>query len=77
MRDSASLTELGLDELSAVEVLMHVEEAFGIELSDDDVMLSSTIDGIAKLVEWHLRNKERRDLLAPALANIWADFPND
>jgi acyl carrier protein len=74
---NVSLSDFGLDDLSAVEILMHVEESFGIELADDDVTLSSTVDGIAKLVAWHLRNKEHSIAIAAPVREAWRSFPKE
>lgn len=55
-----SLLDLGLDELSTVEILMHAEEAFGVELPDDDVTLTSTVADIAAVVAGALRKRSER-----------------
>lgn len=51
-----SLLDLGLDELATVEILIHAEEQFHVELSDDDVTLRSTVNDIAAMVHVALRN---------------------
>lgn len=66
-----TLYALGLDELATIEILMHIEEAFGIELADDDITLSSTIDGIARLVAWALRQREEQKARAPTVREAW------
>lgn len=74
---NSSIADLGLDELSTVEILMSIEETFGIELADDDVTLSSTIDGIAKLVSWTLHNTEARTSRAVSIRSAWSDFSSE
>jgi acyl carrier protein len=43
--------DIGLDSLEVVELGMEVEEAFGIELADDDVGELETITDIVALIE--------------------------
>ena len=49
--DSTFDTDLGADSLDAVEVIMAVEEEFGIEISDDDAepIVASTTGTVADL----------------------------
>lgn len=49
LRDE-SLLDLGADELDTVEILMRAEEVFGVELSDGDITLISTVSDIAAAV---------------------------
>ncbi|XXG98261.1 hypothetical protein Hte_004584 [Hypoxylon texense] len=43
IEDSASLQDIGVDSLSVIELGSSVEESFGVQFSDDDLHLQSTI----------------------------------
>lgn len=57
----ASLSEdLGADSLDGVEVLMALEESFGIEITDDELSSESTVQAIVNLVTAKLKEKGTR-----------------
>lgn len=49
--ESQLVDDLGLDSLDAVELVMAVEEQFGIEVPDEDAEKITTVDGIVKYLE--------------------------
>lgn len=53
--DGATLDELGADSLDRVEIVMKIEEAFDLELNDDDMEKISTfvelVDYIDKVMQ--------------------------
>lgn len=60
--DEASLTmetnfveDLGADSLDAVEIIMAVEDEFGVEVGDDDAQGIRSIGDIVKLLEEHVK----------------------
>lgn len=50
----ATLESLGLDSLDTLEILMLVEEEFGIQISDDEVEKVVSVNGLARLVMYTL-----------------------
>lgn len=51
MTDNATFDNLGLDSLDFVEVVMEVEETFGIEISDEELEPVRTLGDFVKIVE--------------------------
>ena len=51
LNDGYKLTDVGIDSLSAVEIITEIEKIFNITISDDEVKSSSTILDVAKLVQ--------------------------
>jgi len=51
--DTNIMEDLGADSLDIVELLMSVEEAFGVAVPDEDVQGLKTIKDIADYVESH------------------------
>lgn len=49
--DSKIIEDLGADSLDVVEMLMTLEETFGISISDDDTSTMKTIEDVAKLID--------------------------
>ncbi|MCF0131343.1 MAG: hypothetical protein HUJ71_06420 [Pseudobutyrivibrio sp.] len=51
--DDFDLKEIGLDSMSSVEVVVSLEEAFGIAVDDEDLLVEnlSTIASLVSLVE--------------------------
>lgn len=52
LKEDSDLVELGLDSLKAIELVVYLEDTFGIMISDDDLLLDnmSTITKIEKMV---------------------------
>jgi acyl carrier protein len=48
---TATVQELGADSLDLVEIVMKLEEAFGIEISDDDVAHLNTVQQYVDYVQ--------------------------
>lgn len=46
--DDVAFADLEIDSLSRFEVMMHLEEALGIELDDDEVAEAATLDGLVR-----------------------------
>lgn len=44
-------TDLGLDSLDILEIVMEVEEAFAIHITDEEVDSITTVDDFVKLIE--------------------------
>lgn len=51
--ETSIMNDLEADSLDAVEIVMAIEDAFGIEISDDDAETFKNIGDIAKYVEAH------------------------
>ena len=51
INNDTSLKELGLDSLDLVEVLMDIEEEFGIEFEDEEMMALSTVNDVLAIIE--------------------------
>ena len=49
--DSAVIDDLGADSLDVVEILMAVEDSFGVVVPDDDIPSLKTVRDIATYVE--------------------------
>ena len=59
VKDNASLVDdLGADSLDAVEIIMDLEEAFGIKISDEDAEKVKSVDDAIALVEDLVVQKE-------------------
>lgn len=54
----ADLIELGLDSLKAIELVVHIEDNFGIMISDDDLLVDnlSSIEKIESLIATYQDN---------------------
>lgn len=50
-KDASFIDDLGADSLDTVELVMMVEEEFGIELPDEEAELINTFGDLVKLVE--------------------------
>jgi acyl carrier protein len=46
--DDMTFADLEIDSLARFEVMMHLEEALGIELDDDEIAGASTLDGLVQ-----------------------------
>ncbi len=49
--DMDIVKDIGLDSLDIVELLMNVEEEWGIVLEDDDIESVKTVGDVVKLIE--------------------------
>ena len=49
--ESTTLDDLGVDSLDAVEIIMELEDEFGIEIPDDEVENVKTVGDIVKIIE--------------------------
>ena len=56
LNDGYKLTDVGIDSLSAVEIITEIEKIFNITISDDEVNSSLTILNLAELVQGKLPN---------------------
>lgn len=45
------LSDLGLDSFERIQLVLDLEEDFGVELHDDDVEFASTLGALARAVE--------------------------
>lgn len=52
--DTNIFDDLGADSLDIVEIVMALESAFGITITDDEVNNVCTVEDIYRLVECHL-----------------------
>ncbi len=53
--------DLGIDSLDAIELVMAVEEEFGIEITDEEAEKLLTVADLLQCLEGKLRNAERSD----------------
>ena len=53
--DTLLVDDLGADSLDAVEIIMAVEDEFGVEVGDDDAQGIRSIGDIVKLLEEHVK----------------------
>ncbi len=51
--DSKLIEDLGADSLDTVEMLMTLEEEFGIAIPDEEAMKLTTVKSIVELIEKH------------------------
>lgn len=49
--DSRLIEDLGADSLDTVEMLMTLEEEFGVQIPDEEAMQLSTVKSIVDLIE--------------------------
>lgn len=45
--------DLGLDSFDEVQIIMELEKAFGLEISDQDAQLLKTVGDVVKYIENH------------------------
>jgi acyl carrier protein len=50
----ATLTSLGVDSMSAIEMSAYVEDALGIRLPDDQLARVNSVGGLAQIIRVHL-----------------------
>jgi acyl carrier protein len=53
MPDSSFIEDLGADSLDIVEMVMALEEEFGIEISDEDAEKIRTVKDVVAFIEAH------------------------
>ena len=56
--ESSFVDDLGADSLDTVEVVMALEEEFGIEIPDEDADKMSTVGEAVKYIEVKVKEKE-------------------
>lgn len=56
-RDTSIVGDLGADSLDEVDVIIALEDEFGIEISDDEVQVISTVQDYTDLIKIKLLNK--------------------
>lgn len=49
--DASFIDDLGADSLDTVELVMAVEEEFGVEISDEDAEKAQTVADLIKFIE--------------------------
>ncbi len=47
--------DLGADSIDAVQIVMEVEEAFGIEVDDAEAEAMETVGNVVKYIEEHIK----------------------
>lgn len=52
---SSFIEDLGADSLDTVELIMQLEEAFGIQIPDEDAEKISTVGDAVKYIDDHLK----------------------
>lgn len=50
LQEDKSLTEIGLDSLDLVEVMLEIEDTLGIEFSSNEIANLSTLKDVADLI---------------------------
>jgi acyl carrier protein len=56
--ESSFIDDLGADSLDTVEVVMALEEEFGIEIPDEDAEKITTVGEAIKYIEEKIKNKQ-------------------
>lgn len=51
LKETDSLSRLGLDSLDLVEVMLEIEEELGIEFDSDEISQVDTLGDVLKLIE--------------------------
>ncbi len=49
--DDSVLTELGLDSLDLVEIMLEIEDALGVEFENEEILALRTVGDVKKLSE--------------------------
>lgn len=50
VKESDSLSSLGLDSLDLVEIMLQIEETFNVEFSSDEIASLKTIEDVLKII---------------------------
>lgn len=58
--DSKIMDDLGADSLDTVELVMALEERFGLEISDEEAEKLLTVEQVIKYLEKMLKEKEEK-----------------
>lgn len=53
--DASFIEDLGADSLDSVELIMQLEEAFDIQIPDEDAEKISTVGDAVKYIETHMK----------------------
>ncbi len=53
VQESTEFTKLGADSLDMVEIIMRLEEQFGIEISDEDAEKLTTVGSVVDYIQTH------------------------
>lgn len=69
--------DLAFDELDVVELMLTLEDDFGIAIDDECISLGSNVADIDELITAILREKSEREARAPEIKAAWGDFPDD
>jgi acyl carrier protein len=67
---NTSLHDLGPASLDTVELVMAIEEAFDIQVPDEEAEKFQTIGDIIDYIEQHAKQKESRESLLKKLWNV-------
>ena len=55
--DARFVDDLGADSLDTVEILMAIEEEFGIEIPDEDAENAKTVEDVIRYINKHPKKK--------------------
>ena len=55
--EASFVDDLGADSLDTVEILMAIEEEFGIEIPDEDAENAKTVEDVISYINKHLKKK--------------------
>lgn len=55
--ESKLIDDLGANSFDLIELMLHLEEKFDIEISDDDAKDIVTVDDVVKAVEERIKNR--------------------
>lgn len=55
VKETDSLTSLGLDSLDLVEIMLQIEDEFHIEFSSDEIVNLSTVQDVLDIIEKKLK----------------------
>lgn len=53
IKEDASLKDLGVDSIDAVELIMALEEAFGVKIEDDEAAKLEKVSDIIRYIDNH------------------------
>ena len=65
VEDEESLFGVGLDSISTIELIVGIEETFGVEVDDDDVS-EELVESVKSIVLYLERELDRRELSSRA-----------